>query len=478
MTFTGGAFMLGNISTKILYQNCDTILQVSLKKKDQINENYLQSINNNYAQGLVNVRWEKTATRNVLKYNISNMTALSEYIKQTLSQEKYFELIGQVQKILEFCSNVNIPVDNLILKDPKNVYYDVEKHKLFVVCLPLMENNYKCSNTVKFLSTVNKKSNVSITNGNAMNKYSEFLAEKLILQKGKANKNSCFTYNHLYNFLHDTNNIQPVRNEAVPENIVPNGKAETESFADIRPGRSNNVQDDGEHTILVSQKAKPKAEVYLTDNSGREYPLDHFPFVIGRKKNNDLSLPGSGTVSGEHAAVISEGGEYFIEDRDSANGTFLNSPPDSGQRITKEKLRNGDMIYIYDVPLRFVDESGDSGTVIVGGKNSSAGSTTAVEPKKDTVQTSKNPWLIAYIKSSASDEKIPVYNYPFTCHELPGIMIGQETSGSRHSIYISNFSCDSLSVEGNELRKGEKTDIFSGCKFLCGGVTYTFYEEN
>ncbi len=63
MTFTGGAFMLGNISTKILYQNCDTILQVSLKKKDQINENYLQSINNNYAQGLVNVRWEKTATR-------------------------------------------------------------------------------------------------------------------------------------------------------------------------------------------------------------------------------------------------------------------------------------------------------------------------------------------------------------------------------------------------------------------------------
>ncbi len=136
------------------------------------------------------------------------------------------------------------------------------------------------------------------------------------------------------------------------------------------------------------------------------------------------------------------------------------------------------MIYIYDVPLRFVDESGDSGTVIVGGKNSSAGSNTAVEPKKDTVQTSKNPWLIAYIKSSASDEKIPVYNYPFTCHELPGIMIGQETSGSRHSIYISNFSCDSLSVEGNELGKGEKTDIFSGCKFLCGGVTYTFYEEN
>lgn len=52
--------MMGKITTKILYQNCDTYLQVSLNRKDQINENHLQFVNNSI-QGLINVRWEKTA---------------------------------------------------------------------------------------------------------------------------------------------------------------------------------------------------------------------------------------------------------------------------------------------------------------------------------------------------------------------------------------------------------------------------------
>lgn len=123
--------MMGKISTKILYQNCDTYLQVSLNRKDQINENHLQFVNNSI-QGLINVRWEKTAARNVLKYNVTNMTAFSEYIKQTITQEKYFELIGQLQKILEFCSDSNLPVNNLILNDPKDIYYNAQEHKLYV----------------------------------------------------------------------------------------------------------------------------------------------------------------------------------------------------------------------------------------------------------------------------------------------------------------------------------------------------------
>lgn len=475
--------MLGKISTKILYQNCDTFLQVSLKRKDQINENHLQFINSNSAQGVMNVRWEKTATRNVLKYDVSNMTALSEYIKQTITQDKYFELVGQIQKILEFCNDSNLPVNNLILNDPKNVYYDVEMHKIYVAYLPLMENDYRCSNIVRFLNILNKKAKISVTNGNMMNRYAEFLSEHLRIQKGKSDKNSCFTYNHLYNFLHDTANIRP---EAPAADIVqPAAAPVPEKAAETAPVKKAVPEDDGDHTILVSRKVKEKCEVYLTDENGRVYPLDHFPFTIGRKKENDLAVTGNRTVSGEHAAILCENGEYCIEDRESGNGTFLNETAASGRRITKEKLRNGDVIYIYDAAFRFTNEAEDEGTYIVGSKKKAVAE--APEPAKPAAPEEKsgenkdNAWdmyTVAYLVNNTANEKIPLYSYPFTCSEVSGIMIGQDSTGSRHSIYIKNMTCDALSIEGSDVAKGEKVNIFSGCNFTYHGTTYTFYEEN
>ena len=475
--------MLGNISIKILYQNCDTFLQVSLKRKDQINENHLQFVNNNTSQGVMNVRWEKTATRNVLKYDATNMTALSEYIKQTLSQDKYFELVSQVQKILEFCNDSNLPVNNLILNDPKNVYYNVEEHKIYVAYLPLMENNYSCSNIVKFLSKLNKRAKISVTNGNMMSRYTQFLDDHMRIQKGKSDKNSCCTYNHLYNFLHDVGNA---RSEVVPSAVsqpapVPVAAPEKSQAVNTVP-KQDIPEDDGDHTILVSHKVNKKCEVFLTDESGREYPLDHFPFTIGRKKENDLSLAGNRTVSGEHAAILCENGEYFIEDRDSGNGTFLNQTAESGKKITKEKLRNGDVIYIYDVALKFNNESEDSGTYIVGTKKTAraekAEKAVPEEKPKEPAAPVKDMYTIAYLVNNSSNEKIPVYSYPFTCSEVSGIMIGQDNTGSRHSIYIKNITCDSLSIEGSNVETGGKIGIFSGCNFLYHGITYTFYEEN
>lgn len=476
--------MLGKISTKILYQNCDTFLQVSLKRKDQINENHLQFINNNTAQGVMNVRWEKTSTRNVLKYSVTNMTALSEYIKQTISQDKYFELVSQIQKILEFCNDSNLPVNNLILNDPRDVYYDVEMHRIYVAYLPLMENSYRCSNIVKFLNTLNKKSKISVTNGNMMNRYAEFLSDHLRIQKGKSDKNSCFTYNHLYNFLHDVANTRPEAPVAAP--VQPAEVPADENTKADTAAKNEVPEDDGDHTILVSRKVKEKCGVFLKDDNNREYPLDHFPFTIGRKKENDISLSGNRTVSGEHAAILCEDGVYYIEDKDSGNGTFLNEPAESGSRISKEKLRSGDVIYIYDTRFIFNNEAEDQGTYIVGTKRTAKAEKAVQTPPEEKQEEkpeekkdhARDMYTIAYLVNNSSKEKIPVYSYPFTCSEVSGIMIGQESSGSRHSIYIKNILCDSLSIEGGDVAAGEKVNIFSGCNFTYHGVTYTFYEEN
>ena len=82
----------------------------------------------------------------------------------------------------------------------------------------------------------------------------------------------------------------------------------------------------------------PAAGLILPDGSERTLAPE---FSIGRAEDNDLEIERS-TVSRHHALVIEEGDRWFLEDRGSFNGTFLN-----GSRIqpgAKVPLRHGDRI--------------------------------------------------------------------------------------------------------------------------------------
>lgn len=81
-------------------------------------------------------------------------------------------------------------------------------------------------------------------------------------------------------------------------------------------------------------------------------------FAIGRAEDNDLALE-KPTVSRHHALVTEEGDRWFLEDRGSFNGTFLN-----GSRIqpgAKVPLRHGDRIglgaesVVFSAPGSLVD---------------------------------------------------------------------------------------------------------------------------
>lgn len=447
--------MSGNVTLKVVYQN-DTFMQAVLKKRDQISEEQLKFVNSNADRGFLNINWEKTAAKNLLKYKVSNMTALSEYVKQKMPQEKYFELIRQIQKIMEFASENKLDYNNLVLTDPKNVYYDIEKKKLFVAFLPVMSKEYRCSNVVKFLAKLHKYADVDVTDENVMKKYTFFLDDYL-----KTKKSSVLTHNHLYNLLHD---VLEVSMGTPSQILAEEGGQKKEDDGGI----TTNVADASDHTIIVTGGRNTDCAAYLKDENNREIPIDHFPFTIGRKPDNDLALTDKGTVSKLHAVITFENETFYIEDKDSSNGTFLNDFAENGHRVIKEKLTSGDVIYIYNIPYVFTINSVDNATVIVG---------EAASRKKNDNKSSKMK-NIAYLINSSSKEKVPIFVYPFTCAEISGIVIGRENSRDRHSIYIENISCNSLSVEGSEVAEGSRESIFSGCNFLYHGIAYTFFEEN
>jgi predicted component of type VI protein secretion system len=83
-----------------------------------------------------------------------------------------------------------------------------------------------------------------------------------------------------------------------------------------------------------------KLVLHLEDGTTLDIPLDHERLTIGRRGDNDVSLPNL-AVSGEHAAVVTILADSFLEDLGSTNGTLVNGNP-----IVKHFLRDRDEIDI------------------------------------------------------------------------------------------------------------------------------------
>lgn len=79
-------------------------------------------------------------------------------------------------------------------------------------------------------------------------------------------------------------------------------------------------------------------------------PLNKDRMTLGRRPYNDIVVDNL-AVSGEHAALQVIGHEYFIEDLNSTNGTFINE-----QKIKRQILKNGDTIEIGKYAIKYVQD--------------------------------------------------------------------------------------------------------------------------
>lgn len=79
-----------------------------------------------------------------------------------------------------------------------------------------------------------------------------------------------------------------------------------------------------------------------------EYILNE-KITIGRGQQNGIDLRDP-YVSKEHARIIADENQYFLEDLDSANGTYLNN-----ERVLDAiRLKNGDRIKLGQIEFLFV----------------------------------------------------------------------------------------------------------------------------
>ena len=82
-----------------------------------------------------------------------------------------------------------------------------------------------------------------------------------------------------------------------------------------------------------------------------EFLLDKERTTIGRRPTNDIYIDNL-AVSGEHAVILKKGKDYYIEDKESTNGTEVND-----KLIKSYLLQSGDLISFGKHQLKFINET-------------------------------------------------------------------------------------------------------------------------
>jgi len=147
------------------------------------------------------------------------------------------------------------------------------------------------------------------------------------------------------------------------------------------------------------------AEIWLTFRDGSEHEL-HETITIGRDPANELVME-SAAVSREHATVAFREGRWYLEDRGSFNGTYLN-----GTRLvpgTPQLLHHADRISIGPETLIFSwpGQREDPDTTEPLDELAAGNSAQLSSFQRQVVQCLCGPWLAgASLETLPSNEEI------------------------------------------------------------------------
>ncbi len=89
----------------------------------------------------------------------------------------------------------------------------------------------------------------------------------------------------------------------------------------------------------------------LDDKILNEFQLDKARTTIGRRPTNDIHIDNL-AVSGEHAVILKKSNDFYIEDKESTNGTEVNA-----KLVKSYLLQPGDLISFGKHQLKFINEA-------------------------------------------------------------------------------------------------------------------------
>lgn len=468
---------------KTVYSENKTYVNYTIGRKEEINYTQVQMLEKpSFREYFVPFQCTKTASVNKICFDISGLTALSEYLKTDLTQEQYFEIISGIQRIASFCKKSYLSTDNLVCS-LKYMYYHNVKKKVLMAYVPLKNPHYFGDGLGACLIKIHKKARkVIITDGNFMQKYEAFLQRYTPTRGIRRKKSNALTFSpdSLLHFFNENRMNAGADPDFAIEKMHPESAGQqAENFAiigqlsePVSPVRAEAPAQAVTEPEPVPKKSnsetviRKRSRASLIDSRGIIFHVTEPVFRIGRNVDNDLVV-NEATVSGFHAEITCENDEFFIKDL-STNGTYLNDDP---HVVTRAKLKDGDLILFDEFRYTFrIEEKKDEA--------SHTESANRTAPTYTVSQKRRSERPLAYLKRVSDGSEISIFRFPFQCDELPGLVLSSERSWNRQDIFAENQSCESLCFQTVSIAPGTKQAIFSGCVLVVNGERFRFQIEN
>jgi pSer/pThr/pTyr-binding forkhead associated (FHA) protein len=99
--------------------------------------------------------------------------------------------------------------------------------------------------------------------------------------------------------------------------------------------------------LIPDEQIRSRLYVVHGEPKGARFLIRKGRNTIGHDCGNLIVL-GDEHISNKHAAIVFEDERYWVEDRNSKNGVYLN-----GKKVRRERLANGSIIKLGSTLLRF-----------------------------------------------------------------------------------------------------------------------------
>jgi len=152
-------------------------------------------------------------------------------------------------------------------------------------------------------------------------------------------------------------------------------------------------------------------------------------FISGKYQGGEFPLPEDGEIV--HAKISVEGGDIFLEDLGSTNGSFVN-----GEKITRTKLAEGDRILIGTSIIKVVASDG-------------SGSVQDAKAKMDEAVSSARPSAASTMTGSIAEIPLPDLLQLFSVSKKTGVL-QITTENDVGSIYLEDGLVQFAVVNGDE----------------------------
>jgi pSer/pThr/pTyr-binding forkhead associated (FHA) protein len=205
--------------------------------------------------------------------------------------------------------------------------------------------------------------------------------------------------------------------------------------------------------------------------------VDAEPVTIGREPTNQIVVDDP-EVSREHAAVLPVGRDHILEDRGSANGTFVN-----GARVERRILKHGDVIALGRFNLRYLNPRATGSvdlerTMLISGLERTAKD----EPSGGTLLPAVRAVRVAFPSGRATIESGPGEGDTVELERVVAIFgaPGRESmviARRPHGYFVTSVEGAPPRVNGRAIGRGAHP-LASGDRIECGGQRIRFQQDS